>query len=125
MLTAVSSMVVAGMTAAGGVVTVVVGRRQPRAESRRNDFKVITEEQNKQIGRQNQKIQRLETRLDDAEADAERDRRKIAGQEFALRYFVSWVRDLVGYIRRAGLEPPLPPQPVPDEVQPYMHDVGV
>lgn len=125
MLTAVSSMVVAGMTAAGGVVTVVVGRRQPRAESRRTDFKVITEEQNRQIGRQNQKIQRLETRLDEAEADAERDRRKIAGQEFALRYFVSWVRDLVGYIRRAGLEPPLPPQPVPDEVQPYMHDVGV
>lgn len=125
MLTAVSSMVVAGLTAAGGVATVVMGRRQPRAESRRNDFKVITEEQNRQIGRQNQKIQRLETRLDEAEAEQEQDRRKIAGQDFALRYFVGWVRELVAYIRRSGLEPPLPPQPVPDEVQPFMHDMGV
>lgn len=125
MLTAVSALGVAGVTAAGGIVTTVVGRRQPRSESRRADIVLITDQHRKEITR-------LDKRVDELEADAERDReratrdrQKIAGQDYALRYIVAWVRELVRYIRRSGLEPPAPPQPVPEEAQPYLHDIGV
>lgn len=125
MVTAVSAMVVSGVTTVGGVVTVVIGRRQPRSTQRRDDFKVITD-------RHDRDIERLEHRVDEAEAEAERerekserDRRKIHGQDYALRYLAGWLRDLVQYIHRSGLEPPLPPLPVPEEAQPYLHDIGV
>lgn len=125
MVTAISAMVVSGITTVGGVATVVIGKRQPRAESRRADITLVTSQHRKEIERLDKRVDELES---DAERDrerAERDRRRIAGQDYALRYIVSWVRDLVSYIRRAGLEPPLPPQPVPPEAQPYLHDIGV
>lgn len=125
MVTAVSAMAVSAVTAAGAVATTVIGRRQPPGQQRRDDFKVITD-------RHDRDIERLERRADEAEADAdrerekaERDRRKINGQDYALRYLAGWLRDLVAYVRRAGLEPPPPPLPVPDEAQPYLHDIGV
>lgn len=122
MLTAVSAMGVAGVTAAGGIVTAVVGRRQPRGQQRRDDFKLLSEQHHKEIGRLDRRVDELES---DAERDrerADRDRQKINGQEYALRYLAGWVRDLVGYIRRSGLEPPLPPQPMPEEVRTYIHE---
>lgn len=113
MVTAVSAIVVSGVTAAGGFATAVVGRRQPRSTSRRDDFKAITDNQSKAI-------ERLERRLDEAEAEAERDRRRIADQDFALRYLASWIRELVAHIRRLGAVPPEPVQPVPEEARPYI-----
>lgn len=113
------------MTAAGGVATAVIGRRQPRASSRRDDFVIVTDQHRKEIERLDRRVDELES---DAERDRERatrDRQKIHSQDFALRYVAGWVRDLVGYIRRAGLEPPAPPLPMPDEIQPYLHDIGV
>ncbi|GGY73029.1 hypothetical protein GCM10010300_15500 [Streptomyces olivaceoviridis] len=40
------------------------------------------------------------------------------------RYIASWARSLVAYMRHAQLEPPPPPQPIPEEVRPYVHDIG-
>lgn len=122
MLTAVSALGVASVTAAGGIATAVIGRHQPRGQRRRDDLGWLTEQHRKEIDRLDKRVDELET---DAERDrerAERDRRKITSQDYALRYVTNWVRDLVGYIRHAGLEPPAPSQPMPDEVRTYIHE---
>ncbi|MBM7088137.1 hypothetical protein JTP67_06135 [Streptomyces sp. S12] len=118
MLTALSALAVAVVTAVGGIVTAVVGRRQPRGQQRRDDFTAVTDRMEREITRQGQKI-------DEMEADAERDRARITAQDFAIRYLAGWARSLVGYMRRQQLEPPPPPQPVPEEVRAYLHDVGL
>jgi hypothetical protein len=121
MLTALSALAVALVTAAGGVVTAVIGRRQPRrprGAERRDDFTAVTDK----LG---EHIERLERRIDEQEADSERDRERLAAQDVALRYLASWVRTLVAFARQSRLEPPPPPQPVPDEARPYLHDVGL
>ncbi|MEU5596805.1 hypothetical protein [Streptomyces sp. NPDC020298] len=118
MVTALSALGVAGVTAAGGVVTAVVGRRQPRGAQRRDDFTAVTD-------RLGQHIERLERRIDEQEQENDRDRERITAQDTTIRYLAAWVRSLVGYIRTAQLEPPVPPQPVPPEVQPYLHDAGI
>ncbi|MFE9124991.1 hypothetical protein ACFYOF_06145 [Streptomyces sp. NPDC007148] len=117
MLTAVSALAVAMVTAVGGVVTAIVGRRQPRGQSRRDDFTAVTDRMEREITRQGEKI-------DELEEEAERDRARITAQDFAIRYLAGWARSLVGYMRRAQLEPPPPPQPMPDEVAPYLHDIS-
>jgi uncharacterized protein HemX len=121
MLTALSALAVALVTALGGVVQVVVGRRQPRrtrGAERRDDFTAVTDK----LG---QHIERLERRIDEQEAEAERDREQITAQDVTIRYLVGWIRMLVGSARQARLEPPPPPQPVPEEARPYLHDVGL
>lgn len=118
MLTAASALAVAGVTAVGGVVTTVVGRRQPRGQQRRDDFTTIVTEL-----RQNQAELRAE--LTAQKEQSARDRERITAQDYTMRYMVGWVRSLVGYIRERRLEPPPPPQPVPDEVQQWLHDVGL
>ncbi|WP_153183181.1 hypothetical protein [Streptomyces sp. E5N91] len=116
MATALSALAVAAVTAVGGIVTAVVGRRQPRGQRRRDDFTVVTERMDREITRQGE-------RIDELEADAEQDRARITAQDFAIRYLAGWARSLVGYMRTQQLEPPPPPQPVPDEVRPYLHDI--
>lgn len=118
MLTALSALAVAGVTAVGGVVTTIVGRRQPRGQQRRDDFKEIVKEL-----RQNQVD--LKAELTVQKEQSARDRERITAQDYTMRYMVGWVRSLVGYIRQSHLEPPPPPQPVPDEVQQWLHDVGL
>lgn len=120
MLTALSALAVAIVTAAGAVLTAVVGRRQPRSRGadRRDDFTVITDKLGEHIGR-------LERRIDEQEAEAERDRAQITAQDVTIRYLVGWIRTLVGSAREARLEPPPPPQPVPEDARPYLHDVGL
>ncbi|MEU5976401.1 hypothetical protein [Streptomyces sp. NPDC047315] len=91
---------------AGGVVAARSARRTRRQE-RRDDFTAITERMERDIARQEQRIGVLEERA--------------VGQRETIRYLESWVRTLYGYIRRAGLEPPAPPQPVPDAAREYLH----
>lgn len=116
MLTALSALAVAAVTAVGGIATAIVGRRQPRGQRRRDDFTVVTERMDREITRQGE-------RIDELEADAEQDRARITAQDFAIRYLAGWARSLVGYMRTQHLEPPPPPQPVPEEVRPYLHDI--
>jgi GAF domain-containing protein len=120
MLTAVSALAVALVTAAGGIITTVIGRRQPRrprGADRRDDFTAVTDKLSAHI-------ERLEREAEQDRQQAEQDRARISSQDFALRYIASWARSLVGYMRQAHLEPPPPPQPIPDEVRPYLHDIG-
>ncbi|MFF8910154.1 hypothetical protein [Streptomyces olivaceoviridis] len=120
MLTALSALAVALVTAAGGVLTAVIGRRQPRrprGAERRDDFTAVTD-------RLGQHIERLEREAEQDRQQAEADRARLTAQDYALRYIASWARSLVAYMRQAQLEPPPPPQPIPDEVRPYLHDIG-
>ncbi|NEA52519.1 hypothetical protein [Streptomyces sp. SID10815] len=116
MLTAVSALAVAVVTAAGGVAMALIGRRQPRGQRRRDDFTAVTDRMDRKITRQGE-------RIDELEAETERDRARITAQDFALRYIAGWARSLVGCMRAQQLEPPPPPQPVPEEVRPYLHDI--
>lgn len=118
MLTALSALAVAIVTAIGAVTTAVIGRRQPRGQQRRDDFSVVTDRMDREITRQGE-------RIDELEAEAEADRARITAQDFALRYIASWARSLVAYMREQRLEPPPPPQPVPDEARAYLHDAGL
>ncbi|MFF7290654.1 hypothetical protein [Streptomyces griseorubiginosus] len=120
MLTAVSALAVALVTAAGGVVTAVIGRRQPRrprGAERRDDFTAVTDKLGEHIAR-------LEREAEQDRQQAEADRGRITAQDYALRYIAGWARSLVAYMRQQRLEPPPPPQPIPDEVRPYLHDIG-
>lgn len=118
MVTALSALSVALVTAVGGITTAIIGRRQPRGQQRRDDFAAVT-------ARLDKDIERLERRVDEQEADAERDRERITAQDITIRYLTGWVRSLVAHARQSRLEPPPPPQPMPDEVRPYLHDVGI
>ncbi|MFJ3811576.1 hypothetical protein ACIPWE_35080 [Streptomyces sp. NPDC090073] len=120
MLTALSALAVATVTAIGGVATAIVGRRQPRrprGAERRDDFTAVTDKLGEHIAR-------LEREAEHDRQQAEQDRQRITAQDFALRYIAGWARSLVAYMRQAQLEPPPPPQPVPDEVRSYLHDIG-
>lgn len=110
MLAALVALSVALITAIGGIVTVVVGRRQPRGQGRRDDFTTVT-------ARQDKEIERLDGRITNQEA-------RISGQSAAITYLSTWTRSLVGFVRASGLQPP-PPPPVPDEAKPHLHDIGV
>ncbi|MER7088668.1 MULTISPECIES: hypothetical protein [Streptomyces] len=116
MLTALSALAVAGVTALGGIATAVIGRRQPRGQQRRDDFTTIVGELRTSLGE-------VKTELAEQKEASKQDRARIAAQDQALRYLAGWARSLVGYMRRQQLEPPPPPQPVPDEVAPYLHDI--
>lgn len=114
---AISALGVATATAAGTVYTARAGRRT-RGQERRDDFQTVTDRLDKDI-------ERLERRLEEQELEAVEQKAQLAGQDFAIRYMVGWVRSLVGFVRVSGLEPPPAPQPVPDEVQAYLHNIGV
>lgn len=118
MVTAFSALAVAVVTALGGVVTAVVGRRQPRRAARRDDFTAVTDKLGEHIAR-------LEREAEQDRQQADQDRERITAQDVTIRYLAGWVRNLVGHIRASGTEPPPPPQPVPAQAQAHLHDVGL
>ena len=115
--TAISGLGISVATAAGAIYTARAGRRT-RGQERRADFDSIT-------ARLDKDVEKLTTRLDGAEAEVEEQRARLAGQESTIRYLVGWVRSLVVAVRAAGAEPPPAPQPVPEELRPYLTDIGV
>ncbi|RAJ70304.1 hypothetical protein K378_01469 [Streptomyces sp. Amel2xB2] len=117
MVTALSALGVAIVTALGGIVVAVVGRRQPRGQSRRDDFTVVTERQDKEIAR-------LEARIESAEVKISGQEAKISGQSAAITYLQAWTRTLVAVVRGSGQQVPQP-APVPEEARPYLYDIGV
>lgn len=109
-----------GVAAASGVGTVYTARagRRTRGQERRDDFTTVTE-------RMERELERLGKRVDEQELESAEHRARIAGQDFTIRYLAGWVRSLVGFIQTSGLEPPPAPQPPPEEVRPYLRDLGV
>lgn len=124
MLTALSALAVATVTAAGGVATTIVGRRQPRGTRRRDDFTAVTDKLGQHIERLERRIEEQDQRIEEQEQESDRDRARITAQDYAIRYIAGWARSLVAYMREQRLEPPPPPQPIPDEVQPFLHNIN-
>lgn len=114
---AVAAILVSVATLGGTVYTARAGRRSARQEAR-DDFTVITD-------RMELELARLAKRVDEQELEAVQQRARVAGQEYTIRYLAGWVRSLVGFVRTSGLEPPPAPQPVPQEVRPYLDGLGV
>ena len=115
----VDTWVQAGMAlvaAAGGVVSARSARRTKRQE-RRDDFLAITEQQGKAI-------ERLEARVQRQEAEAEKQRERIADQDEAIGWLLHRVRSLVTHIKKAGLEPPAA-EPMSDRAARYIHHIDV
>ena len=108
----VDTWIQAGMAvvaAAGGVVSARSARRTKRQE-RRDDFTVVTDRMNKEIKRQGERI--------------EEQQEQLTGQAAALAWLVVDRRSLVGYIRKAGMEPPAP-RPIPERALPYLDHIDV
>lgn len=114
---AVSALGVSGVTLGGTVYTARAGRRTARQEDR-SDFRVVT-------GRMENELIRLGKRVSDQELESAQQRTRIAGQDYTIRWLAGWVRSLVGYIQASGLEPPPTPNPVPDDVRPFLQGLDV
>ncbi|MEU6234404.1 hypothetical protein [Kitasatospora sp. NPDC047058] len=105
------------MTLAGTVYTARAGRRT-RGQERRDDFTIVTD-------RMERELERLAKRLDEQELEAVQQKARLAGQEYSIRYLAGWVRSMVGFIRASGLEPPPAPQPVPEDVRPFLQGLDM
>jgi len=115
--TALSALGVASVGLAGTVYTARAGRRSGKQE-RRDDFTAVTE-------RMERELERLAKRVDEQELETTQQRARLAGQEYSIRYLCGWIRSMVGFIQASGLEPPPAPHPIPEDVRPYLHDLGV
>lgn len=104
-----ASIGMSAVTGVCGVWAARAARRTPRQE-RRDDFTVIRDSLN-------QRIAALEQG-----AVAQQD--QITGQGAAISWLVTDRHSLVGYIRKAGLEPPAP-RPIPDRARPYLDHIDV
>ncbi|MFD0405633.1 hypothetical protein [Kitasatospora sp. NPDC127116] len=114
---AASALGVSAVTLAGTVYTARAGRRSAAAE-RRDDFRVVT-------NRMERELERLGKRLDEQELESVQQKARLAGQEYSIRYLAGWVRSMVGFVRASGLEPPPAPQPVPEDVRPFLQGLDV
>ncbi|MFD8088598.1 hypothetical protein [Streptomyces malaysiensis] len=113
----VDTWVQAGMAVVGAVGGIVAARsaRRTKRQERRDDFTAVT-------GQMEKTIQRLESRMEDRELEAERQRDRIGQQDAAIGWLLSRVRSLTGYIRQRGMEPPAP-DPVPLEAREYIRNL--
>lgn len=109
---AVSAVGVSLATATGTVLSARSGRRT-KGQERRDDFTTVTASMREEIAR-------LGKRVDEQEMDLVEQQARTTSQDYAIRYFAGWVRSMVGFIRASGLEPPPAPEPVPQDVRPYI-----
>lgn len=94
----ITSVIVSALTGLSGVWAARAARRTPRQE-KRDDFTVVTNQQGKAI-------ERLEKRVEKGELAIEKQRERISDQNEAIDWLRSRLRDVVGYIRTRGEEPP-------------------
>lgn len=113
----VASIAVSLVTGGSAVWAARAARRTPKQE-RRDDFTTIVTELRTDL-------KNVKSELGEQKAEATEQRQRLAGQDFAIRYLTGWVRSLYGDMRRTGIEPPAPPQPMPTEVRQYLDDLGV
>lgn len=108
----VDTWVQIGAGTATTVAAAFVGRaaRRTRRQESRDDFTVIKDA--------------LNGRIDELKSEMDDQRKLVGDQAEALGYLVIRVRSLVGYIRKAGLEPPAPP-PIPERARDYLSHIDV
>jgi hypothetical protein len=104
-----ASIAVSAVTGVCGVWAARSARRTPRQE-RRDDFTVVRDS--------------LNQRIDDLKSDLAGQQEQITGQGAAISWLVVDRHSLVGYIRKAGLEPPAP-RPIPLRARPFLDHIDV
>lgn len=102
----------AGLTGTTAIGAALAGRaaRRTRRQERRDDFTVIKDA--------------LNERIDGLTQEMTQQREQLNGQGAAISWLVVDRRSLVGYIRKAGLEPPAP-RPIPARAQPFLDHLDV
>ncbi|KUN03133.1 hypothetical protein AQI95_24550 [Streptomyces yokosukanensis] len=101
---------------AGGVVSARAARRTKRQE-KRDDFTTIKDALNERIDDLKKDITSHQTQI-----TCQQD--QITGQGAAISWLVVDRRSLVGYIRGAGLEPPVA-RPIPERARPFLDSIDV
>lgn len=91
--------------------------RRTRRQEKRDDFTAVTEQQGKAI-------ERLEKRVEKGEGEVERQRERISDLEEANNWLRVRLRDLVGYIRTRGDEPPAQ-RPIPERAARILNGIDV
>lgn len=115
MWTAASSAVV-GVASAAAAAWSGRAARKTRRDHRRDDFTVVTDRMEKEIGRQAE-------RLDELEETTTRQAARLEGAGVAITYLIDRVRGLTTWVRAAGLEPPTA-APIPERAREFInHDV--
>jgi hypothetical protein len=100
---------VIGTVATGGFAAWAArSAKRTKPQERRDDFTTVTDRMDKEI-------KRLETRQGEQQD-------QITGQGAAISWLVVDRRGLVRYIRKAGLEPPMP-RPIPERARPYLDSI--
>lgn len=99
----------AAVGAIGGVVAARSARRTKRQETR-DDFTVVKDA--------------LNERIDELKTTQAGQQEQLTGQGAAIAWLVTDRRGLVGYIRKAGLEPPAP-RPIPARARPFLDHIDV
>lgn len=110
----VDTWVSAGMTAvaaAGGVISARAARRTKRQE-RRDDFTVVTDRMERELRRQGD-------RIDELESEAASQQEQLTGQGAAIAWLVDDRGRLIRCIRKAGMEPPSA-LPIPPRARPFL-----
>lgn len=100
---------VIGTVATGGLAAWAArSAKRTKPQERRDDFTTVT-------NRMDKEIKRLETRQGEQQD-------QITGQGAAIAWLVDDRGRLVGYIRKSGLEPPMP-RPIPQRARPYLDSI--
>lgn len=107
-----ASIGVSAVTGVSGVWAVRAARRTPRQE-KRDDFTAVTDRMNGEIKRQGVRITELETTTG-------AQSRRLEGAGVAIAYLIGRVRELHGYIRSVGMEPPTA-EPIPEKAREFIH----
>lgn len=109
---------VLGTVATGGLAAWAArSAKRTKSQERRDDFTTVT-------ARMDKNIERLERRIEQQEDESAAQQEQIIGQGAAIGWLVSDRRNLVGYIRGAGLEPPLA-RPIPERARPFLDSIDV
>ena len=111
-----ASIVVSALTVASGVYATRSARRTPRQE-KRDDLAFATDRLEKDVAR-------LEKRVQSGEVEAEKQRERISDLEEANNWLRGRLRDLVGYIRTRGEEPP-EQRPIPERAKRILNGIDV
>jgi type II secretory pathway component PulJ len=102
---------VLGTIATGGLAAWAArSAKRTKSQERRDDFTTVT-------NRMDKEIKRLEVRQVEQQD-------QITGQGAAIAWLVTDRGRLVGYIRKAGGEPPAP-RPIPPKARPYLDNIDV
>lgn len=100
---------VLGTVATGGLAAWAArSAKRTKRQEKRDDFTTVTSRMDKELKRQGDQLNQQQD--------------QITGQGAAIAWLIDDRGRLVGYIRKAGMEPPAP-RPIPERARPHLEHV--